>query len=192
MLLPSHTQPDSVLKSTPLAFQRNDLLSWLWHTLYIIYNKLWLHSEHQFMDCLYKTASVILYMFKLVPAQRLSLLPKHPSFPPKTSGVHIRTNILAPTSSVFPLIINMHVSPFTIQGHHATFHSLIHSPSVLFFHLHLCWITKAQQSRNVNSLVKGPSSNSSSSHRSFRILVPLQHCSGTTDRFVCLTPSDTR
>ncbi len=66
--------------------------------------QLWVHSEHQLMDCLCKTEQTNLYTFELVPAQRLSLLFKHPSVFPQTSGVHIRTNILDPTSSAFHLL----------------------------------------------------------------------------------------
>lgn len=82
--------------------------------------ELWLHSELQFRDCLYKTALTTLYTFKLVPAQHLSSLPSHPLFFPQIYGIHIRTNILSPTLSVF-LLLKQHTNqPFSI--HCATFH----------------------------------------------------------------------
>lgn len=60
------------------------------------------------MDCLYKTASAAWYQFKLVPAQRSSSLPKHPSFPQNIwsspSYQHAHSNRLS-------LTINMHISP---------------------------------------------------------------------------------
>lgn len=51
---------------------------------------------------------------------------------PKTLGFHLRTNMLTPTGSVWQSDNQYVHQPFTIHSHHATFHFLIHSPSVLF------------------------------------------------------------
>lgn len=69
--------------------------------------------------------------FKLVPAQHLSLLPKRPSFPQKHLGCTFRTDILAPTSSIFPL--STYTSALMIHCSCATFHSLFHIPAMLYF-----------------------------------------------------------
>lgn len=82
--------------------------------------------EHQLMDYLYKTASTILYTFKLVPAQpvltfEISLFfspaRKHLGFTfvPTYSFQHIQS---------FLSFNNQHtISPLTILCHCATFHS---------------------------------------------------------------------
>lgn len=139
------------------------------------------------MDCLYKTASVAWYQYKLVPAQHSFSLPKHPSFPQNIWGSpsyqHAPSNRHSLT--IWPSICTSALyNPLS-----SCYISFPHPQSIciIFFLLLLCWVTKVQQSRNVNSLVVGPSSHSSSLHRSFWILVPLQHCSRRTDRFVCLT-----
>lgn len=155
--------------------------------LYIIYNI----QIHQFMDCLYKTASTVLYTCKLVPAQRLSLLPKHPSFPPKTAGDHIRTDILAPTCSVFPLI------------RQSTYKSALCLPllcymsfpqpqslSVLF--IFTCTSAESRRCNSEGMLINFSHPRTRPSHTdSLRILAPLQHCGSTMRRFVCVTPSKT-
>lgn len=173
---------------------RSDLQSWSWHSLYIIYNipvLLCLCSEHESTDCLYKTASVAWYQFKLVPAQHSSSLHKQPSFPQNTwvspSYQHAHSNrlSLAIRQSICTSALYNPLSSCYISFPHPQ------SICIICLLLRLCWVTKVQHSRNVNSLVIGPSSHSSSLHRSFWILVPLQHCSRTTDRFVCFTLSGT-
>lgn len=82
--------------------------------------------EHQLMDYLYKTASTILYTFKLVPAQPVFTFEISLFFsPPENiwgshSYQHTRSNTFSLSS---PPTINIQISPLTILCHCATFHS---------------------------------------------------------------------
>lgn len=148
------------------------------------------------MDSLYKTASTILYTFKLVPAQHSSWLSKHASLSPNIWGSHSYQHTWSITIhprflSVFPLLQQ---SKFKSALYHPLSLCYISFPhpqslSALFF---FTW-TSAESWRcnTVHSLLTGPSSNLPFPHRSFWILVPLQHCSSTMGRFFSWTLSKT-
>lgn len=116
------------------------------------------------------------------------------SRPPQTTEVHIRTNILIPTCSVFPFLQqSTYKSALYHRNFHcATFHSPIHRVCPCYF-----FTCTSAESWRCNS--EGMFINFSQIHPqtcpyhtdSFRILVPLQHCSSTMCRFGCVTPSKT-
>lgn len=67
------------------------------------------------------------------------------------------------------------------------------SPSSIIF-FSTCTFAESRRCDGVGMLIHvsgGTSSNSSFPHRSFWLLVPLQHCSSTMGRLVCLTLSRT-
>lgn len=62
---------------------------------------LWLHSEHQFMHRFYKRVTII--HLRWGQPSFWIYFQNNSFFPKKHLGYTVRTNILAPTSSVFPL-----------------------------------------------------------------------------------------
>lgn len=152
--------------------------------------------EHQLMDYLYKTASTILYTFKLVPAQPVLTFEISLFFSPARKHLGFT---FVPTYSF------QHIQSFLSSNNQHTNQPFNHplslcyisfpTSTVCLFCLFSCTSAESLRCNSEGMLIKSSTVHPQTrpSHTdSFRILDPLQHCcSSTMHRFLCVSPSRT-